>query len=205
MADTNTPTTPPIPRKVGRPRKTTGEPGAMSGTESGKVPMTGATAPTSPLMTSPSPTLASSPTASSTHASERTDPSTRDHLTNAKDSAVSRVKEEAAKGKEQALATATTYADQGKDKAAGALTTLSGFIVEAAKMLEENFGHKAADPVRASADRVSGVARHLETADVDQLTSELKAFAKNNPVLSVGTVAVVGFALGKLLSGGSRD
>ena len=115
-----------------------------------------------------------------------------------------RVKEEAARGKEQAYAAAATYADTGKGKAAGALTTLSGLIVEAAKMLEENFGHRAADPVRAQADKVSGAARHLETADVDQLTNELKVFAKNNPVLSVGAVAVVGFALGKLLSGGGH-
>lgn len=119
--------------------------------------------------------------------------------------AVDRVKVEAAKSKDQAMAAAHTYADQGKGKAAGALTTLSGLIVEAAKMLEENFGHKAADPVRAQADKVSGAARHLETADVDELTAELKTFAKNNPVLSVGAVAIVGFALGKLLSGGGRD
>ena len=116
-----------------------------------------------------------------------------------------KVKVEAGKGRDQALAAATTYADQGKGKAAGALTTLSGLLVEGAKMLEENFGHKAADPVRAQADRVSGAARHLETSDVDQLTAELTAFAKKNPVLSVGTVAIVGFALGKLLSGGGHD
>ncbi len=119
--------------------------------------------------------------------------------------AMSRVKEEASRGRDQALAAASTYADQGKDKAAGALTTLSGLIVEAAKLLEENFGHKAADPVRAQADRLSGAARHLETSDVDQLTTELKAFAKGNPILSVGAVAVVGFALGKLLTGGGRE
>lgn len=118
---------------------------------------------------------------------------------------MARVKEEASRGRDHALAAASTYADQGKDKAAGALTTLSGLIVEAAKLLEENFGHKAADPVRAQADRVSGAARHLEISDVDQLTTELKAFAKQNPILSVGAVAVVGFALGKLLTGGGRD
>ena len=118
--------------------------------------------------------------------------------------AMARVKEEASRGRDQALAAASTYADQGRGKAAGALTTLSGLIVEAAKLLEENFGHRAADPVRAQADRVSGAARHLETADIDQLTTELKAFAKENPVLSAGAVAIVGFALGKLLTGGSR-
>lgn len=127
-----------------------------------------------------------------------------DELRDKASAVVDRVKVEATKGKEQALAAASTYADQGKGKAAGALTTLSGLIVEAAKMLEENFGHRAADPVRAQADKVSGAARHLETADVDQLTAELKAFAKNNPILSVGAVAVVGFALGKLLSGGGH-
>ncbi len=137
--------------------------------------------------------------------STRTGSSTRADLKTAANTAVDRVKEEAAKGKEQALATAATYADTGKGKAAGALTTLSGLIIEAAKMLEENFGHRAADPVRAQADKVSGAARHLETTDVDQLTTELKAFAKNNPVLSVGAVAVVGFALGKLLSGGGHS
>lgn len=129
----------------------------------------------------------------------------RDEMRDKASAVVDRVKVEASKGKEQALAAASTYADQGKGKAAGALTTLSGLIVEAAKMLEENFGHKAADPVRAQADKVSGAARHLETADVDQLTAELKSFAKNNPVLSVGAVAVVGFALGKLLSGGGHN
>lgn len=118
---------------------------------------------------------------------------------------MSRVKEEASRGRDQALAAASTYADQGKGKAAGALTTLSGLIVEAAKLLEENFGHKAADPVRAQADRLSGAARHLETSDVDQLATELKVFAKENPILSVGAVAVVGFALGKLLTGGGKD
>ena len=127
-----------------------------------------------------------------------------DDLRDKASAAVDRVKVEASKGKDQALAAASTYADQGKGKAAGALTTLSGLIVEAAKMLEENFGHKAADPVRAQADKVSGAARHLETADVDQLTAELTSFAKNNPVLSVGAVAIVGFALGKLLSGGGQ-
>lgn len=131
--------------------------------------------------------------------------STRADLRTAANTAVDRVKEEAGRGREQALAAASTYAEQGKGKAAGALTTLSGLIVEAAKMLEENFGHKAADPVRAQADRVSGAARHLETADVDELTAELKTFARNNPVLSVGAVAVVGFVLGKLLSGGGHD
>lgn len=119
--------------------------------------------------------------------------------------ALARVKEEASKGRDQAFAAASTYADQGRDKAAGALTTLSGLIVEAAKLLEENFGHKAADPVRMQADRLSGAARHLETTDVDQLTTELKAFAKQNPMLSVGAVAIVGFALGKLLTGGRDD
>ena len=115
-----------------------------------------------------------------------------------------RVKEEASKGRDQALAAASTYAGQGKGKAAGALTTLAGLLIEGAKMLEENFGHRAADPVRAQADKVSGAARHLETADVEQLTAELTTFAKKNPVLSAGAVAVVGFALGKLLSGGGQ-
>ena len=195
MADSDTPTT---PAKANGGQKTSSA-SAPSGTSN-------PAGTTSPVMTSPSPTTASSPTTSSAVATSDTpQTSTRDHLANAKDSAVSRVKEEASRGREQALATAASYADQGKGKAAGALTTLSGLIVEAAKMLEENFGHKAADPVRASADRVSGAARHLETADVDQLTAELKTFAKNNPVLSVGAVAVVGFALGKLLSGGGSD
>ena len=195
MADSDTPTT---------PAKTTGTGKTTSASRTS--PMKDAVSSKSPAMTSPSPVTSSSPTAAATFTErDKSQPSTRDHLANAKDSAVTRVKDEATRGKEQALATAASYADQGKGKAAGALTTLSGLIVEAAKMLEENFGHKAADPVRASADRVSGAARHLETADVDQLTAELKTFAKNNPVLSVGAVAVVGFALGKLLSGGGSD
>lgn len=115
-----------------------------------------------------------------------------------------RVKVEASRGRDQALAAASTYADQGKGKVAGALTTLAGLLVEGAKMLEENFGHKAADPVRVQADKMSGAARHLQTADVDQLTAELTTFAKNNPVLSAGAVAIVGLALGKLLSGGGQ-
>ncbi len=170
----------------------------LSTTTTTPVVPTGATSPATGTMAGD---LASANDATATPTSGA---STRADLKTAANTAVDRVKEEAARGKEQAYAAAATYADTGKGKAAGALTTLSGLIVEAAKMLEENFGHRAADPVRAQADKVSGAARHLETADVDQLTNELKVFAKNNPVLSVGAVAVVGFALGKLLSGGGH-
>lgn len=113
-----------------------------------------------------------------------------------------RVKEEAKALSTQATERAREYSGVGKDKVAVGLGGLAGFIKDAAKIVDDNFGKDYGDYVRTASDKVSGAGDHLKTKNVDELVDEVAGLVKRNPAVTIGVVAAIGFALTRAFRGG---
>lgn len=114
-----------------------------------------------------------------------------------------RMRDEAKALSAQATERAREYSTTGKDKVALGLGGLAGFIGEAAKLVDDNFGREYGDYVRGASDKVSGAGNSLKQKNVDELVDEVAGLVKRNPAVTIGVVAAVGFALTRLLRGGN--
>jgi len=106
---------------------------------------------------------------------------------------------------EQAKERALALAAEGKVKASDALTSLGKVVSDNAGLVDDKLGAKYGDYARTAARAIQETAAKLDSKELDELGTDAAEFVKKNPALAIGAAAVVGFALAKLFSGGSKD
>lgn len=102
----------------------------------------------------------------------------------------------------QATDRARDAARQGKNKAAESLESLARVIEDSAGAVDEKLGAQYGDFARSAAQTVANLAGTLEQKDVDELVDATREFVRKSPAVAIGSAAVVGFMLARLLKGG---
>lgn len=103
----------------------------------------------------------------------------------------------------QAKEKGAALAVEGKAKASDALTSLGKVISDNAATIDEKLGVQYGDYARTAARSIQETAAKLEAKDLGELGNDVKDFVQKSPGVAIGIAAVAGFAIAKLLSGGS--
>ena len=105
----------------------------------------------------------------------------------------------------QAKEKAAALAVEGKAKASDALGLLGKTISDNAATIDEKLGVQYGDYARTAARSIQETAARIEAKDLGELGDDVTQFVKKSPGIAIGIAAVAGFAIAKLLSGGSDD
>ncbi|MBB3860434.1 ElaB/YqjD/DUF883 family membrane-anchored ribosome-binding protein [Novosphingobium hassiacum] len=105
----------------------------------------------------------------------------------------------------QAKEKGASLAVEGKSKASDALGLLGKTISDNAATIDDKLGVQYGDYARSAARSIQETAARIEAKDLGELGDDVKEFVKKSPGIAVGIAAVAGFAIAKLLSGGSDD
>lgn len=104
--------------------------------------------------------------------------------------------------KSQATKKARTYADEGKAKVSDAFEELSRIVDEAAGSIDERLGAEYGAYARRAAGAVSNLATTLRDTEIDEIYDGAQRIVRKSPVVAIGTAAVIGFALVRLVKAG---
>lgn len=99
----------------------------------------------------------------------------------------------------QASEKAKELATKGKSKAAESLESLATLITDSSTQVDEKLGKQYGDFARSAAQTVSGLAGSLDEKDLEELMGEAREFVRKSPAVAIGSAAVVGFMLARLL------
>jgi ElaB/YqjD/DUF883 family membrane-anchored ribosome-binding protein len=106
----------------------------------------------------------------------------------------------------QASEKAMDVARTGKSKAAEGLESLAKIIDDSAVTVDDKLGAQYGDFARSAAQTVTNLAGQLEEKDIDELVAATRDFVRKSPAVAIGSAAVVGFMLARLLRGsGTKD
>jgi hypothetical protein len=105
----------------------------------------------------------------------------------------------------QAKEKGTALAVEGKTRASDALSTLGKTISDTATTIDEKLGVQYGDYARSAARSIQETAAKLEAKDLGELGEDVKEFVRKSPGVAIGVAAVAGFAIARMLSGGSDD
>ena len=105
----------------------------------------------------------------------------------------------------QAKEKGAALAVEGKAKASDALTTLGKVISDNATTIDEKLGVQYGDYARTAARSIQETAVKLDTKDLGELGDDVKEFVRKSPGVAIGIAAIAGFAIAKMLSGGTDD
>ena len=113
----------------------------------------------------------------------------------------SEIGEEVTKLYGQAGDRARDLATKGKTRAAEGLGSLAKVIDDSAGQVDDTLGKQYGDFARQAAQSVAGLAGTLDEKDVDELVEQTREFVRKSPAVALGSAAVVGFMLARLLRG----
>lgn len=99
----------------------------------------------------------------------------------------------------QAGGRARDAANEGKHRAAGGLDSLAKIIEDSAAEVDDRLGKQYGDYARSAAQTVASLAGTLDEKDLDELVTATRDFVRKSPAVAIGSAAVVGFMLARLL------
>jgi ElaB/YqjD/DUF883 family membrane-anchored ribosome-binding protein len=105
----------------------------------------------------------------------------------------------------QAGERARSVANQGKARAAEGLESLARVIDDSALQVDNKLGKQYGDFARSAAQTVAGLADTLDEKDLDELVAATRDFVRKSPAVAIGSAAVVGFMLARMLRSGKGD
>jgi ElaB/YqjD/DUF883 family membrane-anchored ribosome-binding protein len=120
----------------------------------------------------------------------------------ATDKIVGQVRDQVSNLREQATGKAREYAEGGKDRTAELLTNLSEIIQDAARSIDERLGDQYGEYAHKAGDAVSGLAGNLKDKSLDDLVDGTRSLVRKSPAITVGTAALLGFVLVRLVKSG---
>jgi hypothetical protein len=106
---------------------------------------------------------------------------------------------------DQATAKAREYADSGKERATSALDNFAEVINEAARSIDERLGSQYGEYAHKAAGAVTSLSENLRGKSVDELLEDGRSAVRKSPGIAIGTAAVLGFALIRLVKAGLDD
>lgn len=101
----------------------------------------------------------------------------------------------------QASEKAMDVARSGKTRAAEGLESLAKIIDDSAITVDDKLGAQYGDFARSAAQTVTNLAGQLEEKDIEELVAATRDFVRKSPAVAIGSAAVVGFMLARLLRG----
>lgn len=101
----------------------------------------------------------------------------------------------------QATEKALDAARQGKTRAAEGLESLARVIDDSATTVDDKLGTQYGDFARSAAQTVANLAGTLDEKDLEDLVASTRDFVRKSPAVAIGSAAVVGFMLARLLRG----
>ena len=100
--------------------------------------------------------------------------------------------------KEQALGKAREYADQGKEKATDLIDSVARFFDTTANSLDDRL-EAVGTYAHNAAGALGDFAESLRNKDFETLVDDAKAIVRRNPAIAIGTAAVLGFVMVRLI------
>jgi ElaB/YqjD/DUF883 family membrane-anchored ribosome-binding protein len=100
---------------------------------------------------------------------------------------------------------ARSVATQGKTRAAESLENLAKVIDDSALQVDDKLGKQYGNFARSAASTVAGLAETLDEKDLDELVAATRDFVRKSPAVAIGSAAVVGFMLARMLRAKKGD
>jgi ElaB/YqjD/DUF883 family membrane-anchored ribosome-binding protein len=120
----------------------------------------------------------------------------------ATDRIVGQVRDQVSNLREQATGKAREYAEGGKDRTTQLLADLSEIIHDAARSIDERLGDQYGEYAHKAGDAVSGLAGNLREKSLEDLLDGTRSIVRKSPAVTVGTAALLGFVLVRLVKSG---
>ncbi len=114
-------------------------------------------------------------------------------------------KDQATTLRDQAADKLRTYADDGKSRATGLLDEFCGVLNDAAKSIDERLGSEYGEYAHKAAGQVSSWNAKLRDKSVDEMLDDTRSIVRKSPAIAIGTAAVLGFALMRVVKTGLED
>ena len=126
------------------------------------------------------------------------------------DKIVGQVRDQVASLRDQATDKARGFAEGGKDRTTQLLDDLSEIIHDAARSIDDRLGDQYGEYAHRAGDAVAGLAGNLREKSLEDLLDGTRSIVRKSPAVTVGTAALLGFVLVRLVksgleSGGGRS
>lgn len=115
---------------------------------------------------------------------------------------VGQVRDQVSNLRDQATGKAREYAEDGKDRTTELLANLSDIIHDAARSIDEKLGDQYGEYAHKAGDAVSGLAENLRDKSLEELIDGTRSIVRKSPAITVGTAALLGFVLIRLVKSG---
>jgi hypothetical protein len=102
-------------------------------------------------------------------------------------------------------ATATAQLSTQKDRGTDALGRVAEVVRSSTEKLREDRFDLIASVIDKAADRIENWSSQLRDKDIDELVSDVQAFARRRPVVFIGSAFVLGLVGGRLLKSSPRQ
>jgi len=120
----------------------------------------------------------------------------------ATDKIVTQVRDQVYSLREQATGKAREFADTGKDRTTQILDDIAEIIHDAARSIDDRLGDQYGEYAHKAGDAVQGLAGGLRDKSLEDLLEGTRSIVKKSPAVTVGTAALLGFVLVRLVRSG---
>lgn len=118
------------------------------------------------------------------------------------DKIVGQVRDQVTNLREQATDKARGFAEGGKDRTTQLLDDLSEIIHDAARSIDDRLGDQYGEYAHRAGDTVASLAGNLREKSLEDLLEGTRSIVRKSPAVTVGTAALLGFVLVRLVKSG---
>jgi len=118
------------------------------------------------------------------------------------DRIVGQVREQVSSLRDQATDKARGFAEGGKDRTTQLLDDLSEIIHDAARSIDDRLGDQYGEYAHRAGDTVANLAGNLREKSLEDLVEGTRSIVRKSPAVTVGTAALLGFVLVRLVKSG---
>jgi ElaB/YqjD/DUF883 family membrane-anchored ribosome-binding protein len=118
------------------------------------------------------------------------------------DKIVSQVRDQVYGLRDQATEKARGYAEGGKDRTTQLLDDIAEIIHDAARSIDDRLGDQYGEYAHKAGDAVQGLSGNLRDKSLEDLIEGTRSIVRKSPAVTVGTAALLGFVLVRLVKSG---
>lgn len=122
--------------------------------------------------------------------------------TGATDKIVAQVRDQVSSLREQATGKARELAEGGKDRTTQLLDDIAEVIHDAARSIDDRLGDQYGEYAHKAGDAVQSIAGNLREKNLEDLIEGTRSIVRKSPAVTVGTAALLGFVLIRLVKSG---
>ncbi|HZF94342.1 MAG TPA: hypothetical protein VEZ20_05650 [Allosphingosinicella sp.] len=118
------------------------------------------------------------------------------------DKIVAQVRDQVYGLRDQATEKARGYAEGGKDRTTQLLDDIAEIIHDAARSIDDRLGDQYGEYAHKAGDAVQGLSGNLREKSLEDLIEGTRTIVRKSPAVTVGTAALLGFVLVRLVKSG---